>query len=61
MIGVLFFCATMSLFLVMILHQEAKLFLTEVWREAAAGLMQHDTDVFPDECVNPFPNFTPPA
>jgi hypothetical protein len=50
----------MALFLVMILHQEAKLFLAGVWRESTTGLMQHDTDVFPDECIHPFPNFIPP-
>ena len=60
MIGVIFFCAMMSLFIVMILHQEVKLFLTGVWREAATGLPHHDTDVFPDVCINPFPNYTPP-
>lgn len=61
MIGVLFFCAMMVLFLCMILQQEAKLFLVGMLREIRAGLLHHDTDVFPDECVHPFPNYiTPP-
>lgn len=61
MIGVLFFCVMMSLFLCMILHQEVKLFLAAVVRDARVAQFERDTDVFPDECIHPFPNYiTPP-
>lgn len=61
MIGVIFFCAGMSYFLGMILLTELSIFLGATLREAKEGLMTCDTDVFPDECVHPFPNYTPPA
>jgi hypothetical protein len=60
MIGVVFFCAMMSLFLAMILHQEAKIFLDALRRAAAEDLPHCDTDVFPDECIHPFPDYIPP-
>lgn len=59
MIGVLFFCAGMSYFLVMILVMELTLFLGAALRDAREGLMLCDTDVFPDECIHPFPDYLP--
>ena len=60
MIGILFFCVGMVYFLTLILLAELRLFVRIALREAREGLMLFDTDVFPDVCINPFPNFAPP-
>jgi hypothetical protein len=59
MIGVVFFCVGMSYFLTLILITELSVWLAATLREAREGLPLCDTDVFPDECVHPFPNHTP--
>lgn len=56
MIGVLLFCVGMAYFLSMILVEELSIFLRGALRDAREGLFERDTDVFPDECIHPFPN-----
>ncbi len=61
MIGVIFFCVGMSYFLFLILVTELYRAARTLLSEAREGLILHDTDVFPDECIHPFPNFIPHA
>lgn len=61
MIGFVFACSGMVVFLGMVAITEASRMLRSVLAAASACCLEHDTDVFPDEFNHPFPNFiTPP-